>query len=103
MDDFSRDYPGGACRKAFLGCPGVTCPTNQNSHPLIKIDSPIVRSIWGRTRTQSEVTYINFDFGKSRLPSLFKSVFSVTRALLLSATVLRFVLVIPLLLGHRDC
>jgi hypothetical protein len=47
MDDVSRDDSGGSCRKAFVGHLGATRPPNQNSHPLIKIDSPIVISIWG--------------------------------------------------------
>jgi hypothetical protein len=55
MDGFSREYPSGACLKAFVGLPRATRPTDQNLHPLIKIDSPIVISIWEHARTRSEI------------------------------------------------
>jgi hypothetical protein len=44
-DEWCFDYPGGAIRKAFVGCPGATGSPSQNSHPLIRNGSAIVISI----------------------------------------------------------
>jgi hypothetical protein len=78
----------------LVGCTGVTRSTNQNSHPLTKIDFPIVVK-YEYLKVHADPirnSYFNCDFGKSRLPSLFKSVFLETREVLLLFMILILVL-----------
>jgi hypothetical protein len=79
----------------FVGCTSAARSANQNSRPLIRIDSPIVISIWMCAATQS-VYYLNSDFGKS-LPTEFESVILVMRPVLFSLFRILVLLLIPVL------
>jgi hypothetical protein len=52
---FNRDNIACARYDTFVGCTGEICSTNQNSHPPIEIDNPIVISICVQMGTPSEL------------------------------------------------
>lgn len=96
MDGNSRDYSSGARSGMFVGCPGVVHSANQNLHPLIGINSPIVISVGVQARTQSEILTSSEVSASPAYRVYLNRFFLITRAVLLRVRIL-LLLLIPVL------